>query len=159
MIGIILALGLGARGVLGLREPGAAAIYPAPVAPTQEIWLVDGYNVLCTGLLGGRDRHGWWRREHRAALLERLERFDEPAAEIWVVFDGPLDPPPPAGSAPRVRAVYAASADEWLTREVRDRAAEGPVALVTADRRLADRARHRGARIVAPRDLLGRCTG
>lgn len=143
----------------GLDARATAAAYPAPMAAEEapRVWLVDGYNVVCSGLLGGRERAGWWQEERRAELLERLQRFDDPAVEIWVVFDGDSD----AGIAAegRVRAVFTPSADAWLVEQVKAREANAPVAVVTADRRVADRARHRGAQVVTPRALLGRCMG
>ncbi len=135
------------------------ATRPAPV------WLVDGYNVLCAALLGGHDRSDWWseaRREELLALLARFEGFegsdgsDEANAEIWVVFDGAREPSGAGKHEGRVRAVFAPSADEWLVEQVR---AHAEVAVVTADRKLAGRARHRGARVVSPREFLRRCTG
>ena len=120
------------------------------------LWLVDGYNVLCAGLLGGHDRSGWWSEARREELLALLARFDEADAEIWVVFDGPREPSSPGDIQERVRAVFAPSADEWLVEQVR---AHAEVAVVTADRKLAGRARHRGARVVSPREFLRRCTG
>ena len=123
------------------------------------VWLVDGYNVLCAGLLGGQDRSDWWsgaRREELLALLARFDGLEEADTEIWVVFDGPRDPSGPGERQERVRAVFAPSADEWLLEQVR---AHAEVAVVTADRKLAGRARHRGARVVSPREFLRRCTG
>ena len=132
------------------------ATRPAPV------WLVDGYNVLCTGLLGGHDRSDWWseaRREELLALLARFEGLDgvdEADAEIWVVFDGAREPSGTGEREGPVRVVFASSADEWLIERVR---AHAEVAVVTADRKLAGRARHRGARVVSPREFLRRCKG
>jgi predicted RNA-binding protein with PIN domain len=129
------------------------ATRPAPV------WLVDGYNVLCAALLGGHDRSDWWseaRREELLALLARFDGFDETDAEIWVVFDGPREPSGAGERQERVRAVFAPSADEWLVEQVR---AHAKVAVVTADRKLAGRARHRGARVVSPLEFLRRCAG
>jgi hypothetical protein len=75
-----------------------------------------------------------------------------------VVFDGPRPLPAPAegeaAGAPRI--AFAPSADEWLLRRVRE-AGPGAVAVVTADRRLADRARARGAQVVSPQAFLARC--
>jgi predicted RNA-binding protein with PIN domain len=153
-----LALGLSAAQVLA-EAPGEAP-YAGGVdeasAGAPRVWLVDGYNVLCTGLLGGRDRRDWWSPERRAELLARLEHFDGPDAEIWVVFDGERAPEGGAGVG-RVRSVFAPSADDWLAREVRARAEAEPVAVVTADRKVAARARHRGAQVVSPGELLRRC--
>jgi predicted RNA-binding protein with PIN domain len=164
VVGAFVALGLVGQdlGAPPAAEPPRAA-YPLPMDPADDskgtVWLVDGYNVLCSGLLGGRERSRWWSEERRRELLERLEAFDDPAAEIWVVFDGES----PAGlphEPSRIRTVFAPSADDWLVSEVNRRAAETrPVAVVTADRKVAGRSRHGGAEVVAPRALLGRCMG
>ena len=55
--------------------PATQPTYPVPMAGKEapRVWLVDGYNVVCSGLLGGRERSGWWQEEQRAELLERLE--------------------------------------------------------------------------------------
>jgi predicted RNA-binding protein with PIN domain len=155
-----LALGLAAARVLEEapgRAPYAGGVDEAG-ADAPRVWLVDGYNVLCTGLLGGRDRRDWWSPERRAELLVRLEHFDRSDAEIWVVFDGERAPETGAGAG-RVRTVFAPSADDWLAQQVRARAEAEPVAVVTADRKVAARARHRGARVVSPGELLRRCEG
>jgi predicted RNA-binding protein with PIN domain len=128
-------------------------------APQRPIWLVDGYNALCAGLLGGRDRGRWWSAERRGELLTRLESFEDPDAEIWVVFDGSCDPGAAGGERGRVRTVFSPCADAWLVRQVQQRAAGQPVSVVTDDRQVADRARHRGAEVVSPRAFLGRCSG
>jgi predicted RNA-binding protein with PIN domain len=135
------------------------ALYLPPVmepqqAPEPRVWLVDGYNVLNVGLLAGRVREGWWTGPYRDELLGRAEGFEEVAAEIWVVFDGAQ----PSGDerAGRVRSVFAPSADEWLLARIGERD-PAQVALVTADRRLAARARSRGALVVAPAAFLARC--
>jgi len=119
-------------------------------------WLIDGFNVLHVALLRGRERGEWWGPEARTRLLAAVSRFDDPGSEICVVFDGsrPLEAPE-ASAGPRV--VFARSADAWLLAEVRAASEPGLLTVVTADRKLADRARHRGARIVSPRDFLQRC--
>ncbi len=142
--------------------------YPPAVSPPPEeaghsnpgstpVWLVDGYNVLCAGVLGIRDRARWWSEANRSQLLDLAEHFDEREAELWVVFDGDRSPGGP--SKGRVHVVFAAPADDWLLEQVKARAGDEEVALVTADRPLAERARHRGARIVAPREFVRRCMG
>ena len=186
IVGAFLALGLVGQG-LSLADPSAAApagAYPLAMEPldTTEavgtLWLVDGYNVLCSGMLGGRERSRWWAEEHRHELLARLEGFDDPDAEIWVVFDGssPAGPSALSGTAAadgtaapdgkaaaegeRIRTVFAPSADDWLVAEVKRQVADArDVAVVTADRKVAGRSRHRGAQVLAPRELLRRCTG
>ena len=120
-----------------------------------KIWLVDGYNVLHAAVLGGRDRSQWWTGLRRRELLERVSGFDADA-EIWIVFDGPDDPGAEAESL-GPRCVFAASADDWLVDCVRRAEDPGEIAVVTADRKVAGRARGRGARIVSPKDFLARC--
>ncbi len=128
----------------------------APARPPR-VWLVDGFNVLHAGVLVGRDRASWWSEERRAQLLAVVERFEAERedAEIWVVFDGPSAAEHAAGDGRRVHVAFAPSADEWLLARVR--AAREPVCVVTSDRQLAERARHRGAEIVPPRRFLARC--
>lgn len=160
VVGAFVAVGLVGQAV---GAPSGAALPAGPYPEEMEemertLWLVDGYNVLCSGVLGGRERSRWWAEERRQELLTQLEGFDDPDAEIWVVFDGenaPAAEPAPAG---RVRTVFAPSADDWLVDEVKRQVAEArSVAVVTADRKVAGRSRHRGAQVVAPRELLGRC--
>ena len=128
------------------------------------IWLVDGFNVLHAGLLRGRDRGRWWQATERRRLVELARRFDDPEAEIWVVFDGAHPPPEEAEAAAeeakeRVKVVFAPSADEWLLARLRAAPAPERVVVVTRDRRLADRSRHRGARVASPREFLAHCEG
>ena len=141
--GLLWSSGLDA-GPTAPAYPAPRAAYPAPMGTEEapRVWLVDGYNVVCSGLLGGRERAGWWQEERRAELLERLQRFDDPTVEIWVVFDG--DGGDGITAEGRVRAVFTPSADAWLVEQVKARGADAPVAVVTADRRIADRARRRG---------------
>ena len=127
---------------------------PQRPAAAPRVWLVDGYNVLSVGLLAGRAREGWWTGPFRNELLGRAEAFEEEAAEIWVVFDGatPPDSGARAASAPCSRRAPTSGCS-------RGSASSDPaqVALVTADRRLAARARHRGVEVVAPAAFLARC--
>ena len=147
IVGGFVAFGLGAGTVT--REPAGAprgADHAVPYigspmdpiedgAPEPKVWLVDGFNALHVALLAGRDRSRWWTRDVREALLARVRGFDDPSAEVWVVFDGPH----PAPDAPA------------------DAAGGHRVAVVTADRPLADKARARGARVVSPHAFLARC--
>jgi predicted RNA-binding protein with PIN domain len=125
--------------------------------PEPRVWLVDGFNALHVALLAGRDRSRFWMRDARESLLARVRGFDDPSAEVWVVFDGPHPTPEPADAPPGgLRVAFARSADEWLLKRLRD-AEPGAVAVVTADRPLADKARARGARVVSPHAFLARC--
>jgi len=158
-----VAVGLGwAAAESALRQPREArapiAYATAPMGSCEtKIWLVDGYNALHAALLGGRDRSQWWSGARRRELLERVSGF-ETEAEIWIVFDGPEDPElrePSRGP----RCVFAVSADDWLIDRVAQAEHPGEIAVVTADRKVAGRARGRGARIVSPREFFARCKG
>jgi predicted RNA-binding protein with PIN domain len=120
------------------------------------VWLIDGFNVLHTVLLGGEDRSEWWRAPERSRLLDRVQQLDDPKAEICVVFDGSREAEP-GEARERVQVVFADSADEWLVKRVRGAEDPSRIAVVTADRKLAGRCSHAGAVVVAPRDFLGRC--
>ena len=148
----------GAESVLRQRdEVRAPIVYAAsPMAcgePTT--WLVDGYNVLHAAVLGGKDRSQWWTESRRRELLEWVSGFDTDA-EIWVVFDGP-DDPGGADEPHGPRCVFAVSADDWLVDRVRRAEDPSEIAVVTADRKVAGRARGRGARVVSPKEFLARC--
>jgi len=122
---------------------------------------VDGYNVLHAGVLRGRDRREWWSAATQQRLVDVAESFDDPAAEIWVVFDDARpgrsercrDPEPPS----RVRVAWAPSADDWLVARVRRAERPADLAVVTADRQVQGRSRHRGAQVVSPLAFLARC--
>jgi predicted RNA-binding protein with PIN domain len=168
VMGGFVAFGLG---VALLERTARATPYPSgmPAATEDEertgaapeVWLVDGYNVLHAGVLRGRDRAGWWKAAAQARLVAAVAGFDDPQAELWVIFDAAR---PEAASercsAPpgsRVRLVFTPSADDWIVRRVRGHAEPGRLAVVTADRQVAERARQRGARVVSPLAFLRRC--
>jgi len=155
-------LGLGWAEVV-VRAPGDVGLYPPGLVEPRatedpKLWLVDGFNVVQRGLLGGREREEWWTAPRRAELLERAAAFENGDAEIWVVFDGP-QAGEEAGAAGGPRQVFAPSADDWLVAKIRAAADPARIAVVTADRRLAVRARRRGARVVPPSEFLRRCSG
>jgi hypothetical protein len=150
------------------RRDAALSDYPPPAMEATpsapSLWLVDGFNVLHAGVLRGRDRAQWWTEPRREQLVALAERFDDPDAEIWIVFDGSgpdgSGPQAPAGAPTgRVRRIFAPSADDWLLAKVRSSAEPACLAVVTADRAVAGRARHRGAQVVSPRGFLSRCQG
>jgi hypothetical protein len=148
-----------AQALAATAGDGPSGYPPTLVDPrpeTPHIWLVDGFNVVHWGLLGGRERSDWWSAPVRGELLTRAAAFDDPAAEVWVVFDGPRARPEGPAHA-RLHEVFARSADEWLLGRIRASSDPARIALVTADRRLADRARGRGAAVVSPSEFLDRC--
>lgn len=136
--------------------------YPVPMAAPMTdasddaLWLVDGFNVLHAGVLKGRDPEGWWKAPWRAELMTLATAFDEPAERVWVVFDGSEEPEDelPDGAPQRV---FAPSADHWILDRLRADDHPQRIRVVTADRKLAARARDRGARVVSPWDFLERC--
>jgi len=155
VVGAVVAFGLLWAGAAG--EPRTSTPYNPVSMEQSERWLVDGFNVLHAAVLRGNDRRGWWREEMRARLLERVAAFDDGAAELVVVFDGSGPPGDAELASLRPRVVFAPSADDWLLAAVRDALDPAAIVVVTADRQLADRARHRGARVVSPRAFLARC--
>ncbi len=156
-----VAVGVGWAAVesgLGDRDEVCGMIvYAASPMTCREptIWLVDGYNVIHAAVLGGKDRSQWWTGSRRRELLERASGFDVDA-EVWIVFDGPDDSGATAGSS-GPHCVFADSADDWLVDRVRRAEDPAEIAVVTADRQVAGRARGRGARVVSPKDFLARC--
>jgi hypothetical protein len=154
LLGIAQTLGI----VAAFAGAGLAAgtFYPRamPERP-QQVWLVDGFNVIQVALLAGGERDGWWRDERRAELLARAGRLASAETPVWVAFDGEQPAPEPEPDAP-LRAVFAPSADAWLLERLAQEDA-ACVRLVTADRRLANRARARGAQVVSPRAFLELC--
>lgn len=142
---------------------------PWPTEPAS--WLIDGYNVLHAGMLPREDRGRWWTRQHRDRLTQRAARLEASAREIWVAFDGedegertpdpsesnPAAPPEMGAETTRVRIFFARSADAWILERVRQATHPHEVVVVTADRKVADKARHRGAQIVSPRAFLDHC--
>jgi predicted RNA-binding protein with PIN domain len=160
------ALLLGALGVW-LTPEGSEAHYPGgPMGRSESfvesegvrLWLVDGFNVLHVGLLRGRDRSEWWKRERREELLERAERFrtSHREADVLVVFDGAHPPETPHEGD--VSVVFTPSADEWLVSVVREAEHAESIGGVTAARRRADRVRRRGAAVVPPGSFIAACS-
>lgn len=134
---------------------------PSDPLPPARVWLIDGYNVLHAGLGAGREaRKEWWRSHNRERVRAAVERFasQRGGRELWLVFDGPC-PPDPAEPAGRIHTVFAQPADDWLVQRVRGCEEPETVAVVTADRQVAGRARHRGAHVVSPREFLAACSG
>ena len=133
--------------------------------------LVDGFNVLHAVLLGKDRSGGWWRRALRERLLARVSAWNGGADEIWVAFDGarpaasvwaepvatPSGAASPRPSSPTVHSVFVESADDWIVR--RARRAEHPdrMIVVSADRKVAGRARSAGCTILTPWAFIARC--
>ncbi len=131
-------------------EPLRAELREAPA-----LWLVDGFNVLNVAVLQGAERADFWGPGARARLLALVERFPG-APGVIVVFDG-ARPAESGREGAGPHSVFAPDADAWLLGALRAHGDPGRVAVVTADRRLAARARHRGARIVSPGEFVAAC--
>jgi predicted RNA-binding protein with PIN domain len=151
--------GDGVRGDASEAPYSSSAVAPEPKRSLRpSIWLVDGFNVLHAAVLrSGDSRSGWWKGENRDRVVELARAFDDADAEVVIVFDGSEEPTVPVEGGPRV--VFAASADDWLLATVRATPEPGRVAVVTADRRLRDRLRDRGAQVVSPSAFAARCRG
>ncbi len=175
VMGMFVALGAGAYAWGGGTERGEAdaapASYPrslvtdesdpeaAPPSEEPVTWLIDGFNVLHAAVLRGRDRKDWWRAEARERVVDLVRQLDAPGAEVIIVFDGRRPADEPERDPPDPQVVFAASADDWLLAAVRRAPDPTRIVVVTADRQLADRARHRGATILGPTAFRERCRG
>lgn len=135
---------------------GAVSQDPASPRIRPSIWLVDGFNLLHAAVLrSGDSRKDWWKSANRERVLDLARSFDDREAELVIVFDGSELPSDPSDAGPRV--VFAAPADDWLLAAVKASPNPHRVAVVTADRRLADRLRDRGAQVVSPSAFAARC--
>lgn len=120
------------------------------------LWLVDGFNLLHAAVLRGREsRARWWRAENRARVVALARGFDDPCAELVVVFDREGEGSAPGEPSPRV--VHAPSADAWILAAVREAPEPARIAVVTADRELASGVRAGGASVVSPTAFAARC--
>ena len=77
-IGAFVALGMAFAAVDVESDPTGAGEAPYPAAFEEDarvsppdspasVWLIDGFNVLHAGVLGGRDRSEWWTEARRAS--------------------------------------------------------------------------------------------
>ena len=152
-----------------VEPPSPPSERPRASLPAASDWLVDGYNVLHWALMGGeaREETGWWQESSRSLLLARARNFDPRLGQagreeadadpcsVWIVFDGPR--PSTAGAREGLQIVFAPSADQWIVRRVRQAPEPEALAVVSADRQLAERCRHAGAAVVSPKDFIAHC--
>jgi len=129
-----------------------------PPEPPNTRWLIDGYNVMHAGALRPPERDHFWKPALRERLVQRLLPLAGSALEVWIVFDGKHEGDHPVADGPaNVRVIFAQSADDWILDRVRQAEEPQTLRVVTADRSLAGRARHRGAIVQAPLDCLALC--
>lgn len=131
--------------------------------------LVDGFNVLNTVLLAGARETAWWGRAARERLLERVATWPEEEDAIWVAFDGaqpawsvlaaafPGPSPRRHARGPIVHSLFVDSADDWIVRRARRAEAPERTVVVSADRKVAGRARSAGCLVWTPWDFIAGC--
>jgi predicted RNA-binding protein with PIN domain len=142
--------------------PSASAPDPDAALPSEiSLWLVDGYNVLHTVLLGGEDREDFWKSERRDALRARIEGLpdlDVVKRRVVIVFDGGR-PSEAVTPTPVVAVRFEPCADDWIVQQARRASRPDQIGVVTSDRQVAGRCQHAGARVVAPKQFVAWCAG
>jgi len=137
----------------------------------KRVILVDGFNVLHAVLLGKERESGWWQREARERLLRRASLWPDPSDELWVAFDGAqpawsvwsepvarIMPRADSGDpGPMIHSVYVESADDWIVRRARRTPNPERTVVVSADRKVAGRARSAGCEVWTPWAFVSRC--
>lgn len=159
-----------------MKRSGASPLDPwieaELAASPRRTLLVDGFNVLHTALLAGERDSIWWGREAREKLLARVCGWPECGDEIWVAFDGTQ----PAWSVvaipatgtdrgtsqagarrPIVHSLFVESADDWIVRRARRAAEPARTLVVSADRKVAGRARSAGCEVWSPWAFVANC--
>ena len=149
------------------RSPLEPWIEAELAASERRTIFVDGFNVLHTVLLAGERDSIWWGRSAREKLLTRVCAWPDSSDEIWVAFDGSqpawsmraIPVPPGAGERrPRVHSVFVESADDWIVRRARRAAEPARAVVVSADRKVAGRARSAGCVVWSPWAFVAGCT-
>ncbi len=114
--------------------------------------VVDGANVV------GSVPDGWWKDRAGAArrLHERLLTADTPYEEIVLVLEGQAKAGVRAGRDAHVRTVHAPKDGDSAISKATAAAVEAghQAVVITADRALAQRVEHLGARVMSPSWLL-----
>jgi predicted RNA-binding protein with PIN domain len=118
------------------------------------LFLVDGFNFLHAAVLEGRDRREWWALSQQARVVALAESFQ--GGEVWVVFDARGTDR--VSSTERVQVRFAADADDCIVALCTELRGRRLITVVTADRSLTDRARHRGATRLSPWQFAEQCS-
>ena len=149
-------------------ESASSAVASSDPSTVRRVILVDAFNVLHAVLLGKERALGWWRREERERLLRRISLWQSGPDEIWVAFDGAqpawsvwaepiVRPATSASPGPIVHSVFVESADDWIVRRARRAARPDQTVVVSADRKVAGRARSAGCEVWTPWAFISRC--
>jgi predicted RNA-binding protein with PIN domain len=129
------------------------------------LYLVDGFNLLHAVVLRGRERRDWWRVEQQARVVALARGFR--GSEVWVVFDARGEERvavtdtggafTPGTSGEQVQVRFAPNADDYIVELCAELEGQRHVVVVSADRALVDRARHRGAARLSPWQFAEQC--
>lgn len=121
----------------------------------SSLLLIDGFNLLHSVVLKGRDRANWWKLERQLEVFDLCVRFTGPE-ETFLIFDAARETserlPREAHATPDCHPhhiVYAPSADDWIVAKCQH-ATNQETRVVTADRALRDRAARHGALGLSP---------
>lgn len=134
---------------------------PSDTAP---LYLIDGFNFLHAVVLQGRERARWWSEENQRRVVSRVAELGAAidGFEAWVVFDrrgSAHDASSRDGTSVRsergLEVHAAADADDYIVARCAELQGQREVRVVSADRSLVDRARHRGARGISPWAFAG----
>lgn len=147
-----------------LRDSGTSRAARAGPLDMPPLYLIDGFNFLHAVVLEGRERDNWWSVENQRRVVSRVAELGAAieAFEAWVVFDR-RDTAAEAGSQggalvsveQGIQIHAAADADDYIVARCTELTLQREVRVVSADRSLVDRARHRGARGVSPWAFAG----
>gem|GEM_PF-2283552 len=130
----------------------------APSAKSRPLLLIDGFNLLHSVILQGRDRVNWWLPEKQSLVVDYVGQCPG-EFECWLVFDSSRSdeerPALPVSRTQRcnpARILYAPSADDAIV-SLCELHQERRVQVASADRALQDRCRNHGAVRLRPWDL------
>ena len=120
------------------------------------LFLIDGYNLLHSVILRGKERPHWWSVDNQARVVS-LVSLRSGSEECWVVFDARRADSSRLELVTSDRVHYASSADDWIVVQA-EKQSERSVTVVSADRALVDRARRFGAKGMSPWQFAESCT-
>ena len=121
-----------------------------------QLLLIDGYNLLHSVILRGRERPHWWSVDNQARVVSFVSTHSGPE-ECWTVFDAGRADSSRLEITNEHRVHYASSADDWIVVQAEEQSKRG-VTVVSADRALVDRARRFGAKGMSPWVFAESCT-